>query len=276
MKLLRSLKSQRKHLIKVLLKSIFKNRVYVSQHDMIQGFKVTGDLGFLRKPFVSYEDRFLMKMNLAGKTVYDVGAHIGLMTLFFSRAVGEAGYVVSFEPNPETFATLRKNVEMNKLANVRLANLGLAEKRETLTMVVGEAEGAMGTMDKELQEGLHKWGIKTKTLSVEVYPLDEYISLNSLPDPDFIKIDVEGYEYNALLGMQETIRRCGPSILVEIHGEGDQKWDIFRKVVKLLSSHSYTIREINSGREIVEDDIGPDLKGRILICEANGSGVKSA
>jgi FkbM family methyltransferase len=276
MEQLRSLKRQRKHLIKLFLKSIFKNRVYISQHDMIRGFKVTGDLGFLRKPFVSYEDRFLMKMNLSGKTVYDVGAHIGLMTLFFSRAVGETGYVVSFEPNPETFATLRKNVEMNKLANVRLANLGLAEKRETLTMVVGEAEGAMGTMDKELQEGLHKWGIKTKRLSVEVYPLDEYISLNSLPDPDFIKIDVEGYEYNVLLGMQETIRRCAPPILVEIHGEGEQKFEIFRNVVKLLSSHGYTIREINSGREIVEADIGPNLKGRIVICEVNSSDVKPA
>jgi FkbM family methyltransferase len=268
-KLAKFIKRKTKYPLKRIAKSVLKNHVYVAKHGLAKGFRVTGDLGFLRRPAPTYEDRFLMSLDLAGKTVYDIGAHIGIMTLFFSKAVGETGQVISFEPNPETFAILRKNVGMNDLTNVRLVNFGLGGKRETLPIVFGEFEGGLGTMDEALQEQLlsNKRGIKTKTVLVEIYPLDEYILADSLPDPDFVKIDVEGYECNVLLGMQETLRRRKPSLFVEIHGaDNAQKLEHLGKVVRLLTSHNYEIQEITSGQRILESNIGPSLKGRMLIC----------
>lgn len=257
--------------LKEVVKPLFKNHVYVAHHGFIKGFKITGNLGFLRKPSLTYKHRFLMHLDLAGQIVYDVGAHIGITTLFFSRAVGETGQVIGFEPSPETFVVLRKNVEMNGLANVTLVNVGLGEQPDTLPLVLafGESNSALATMDKTRQVSLlnDQRGIATKTVLVQVYPLDEYILTNPLPDPDFINIDVEGYEYQVLLGMQETLRRRKPSLLVEIHGAGQgRKLENCRKVVKLLVSHDYEIQEIISRLRIVESNAELALKGRFLFC----------
>jgi FkbM family methyltransferase len=261
--LARAIKRKTKNLLKRDVKSIFKDHAYVARYGLAKGFKVTGDLGFLRHPPLSPEDRFFLSLGLTGETVYDIGSHIGILTLFFSRAVGEMGKVISFAPNPETFATLCKNVQMNGLTNVKLVNAGLGEKRGTLPLVYGEREGALGTMNEALQVELlnNKRGIKPRTSLVEVYPLDEYILANSLPDPDFVKIDVEGYEYNVLLGMQDTVRRCKPALVVEIHGmDREHKLEIARKVVNLLVFHGYGIQEMSSGQPISESNIEPILK----------------
>jgi FkbM family methyltransferase len=259
-----------KYPLKRMVKSMLRGYVYVAKHGLANGFKVTGDLGFLRNPSFTYEDHYLTGLNLTGKTVYDVGAHIGILTLFFARAVGETGQVISFEPNPETFAVLSKNIKLNELANIKAINSGLGEKKDTKLLVFGEAEGALGTLEPTLQNGLirNKRGIKVKTASVEVVSLDEYIRVNSLPDPDFVKIDVEGYEYNVLLGMQETIIRCKPSLFVEVHGEDRaQNIENMSKIVKLLLAYGYEPREIISRQKITESNFELALKGRILVCE---------
>jgi FkbM family methyltransferase len=249
--------------LKRWVKSIFKHHVYVPRRGLAKGFKVTGDLGFLRKPACTREDRFFMGLGLAGKTVYDIGSHIGIITLFLSRAVGETGQVISFEPNPESFAILCKNVRMNDLNNVRLVNLGLGDKRNTLSLVYGEHDAGMGTLDEAWQVKLieTRRGVRWKAALVDVYPLDEYIWTESLPDPDFVKIDVEGYEYNVLLGMQDTIRRCKPALLVELHGMGNEQGrENARKVVRLLVSHGYRVQEMISGQAVSESHIEPVLE----------------
>jgi FkbM family methyltransferase len=268
--MIKLIKRKTKRPLKRFLKSVFKNHVYVAKQGLSKGFKITGDLGLLGKSTLTpHELCFLMSLDLAGKTVIDVGSHIGIFTLYFSKAVGETGKVISFEPNPETFAILCKNVEMNGLSNVSPVNLGLGEKRDTLLLVYGEHNGAVGTMHKAIQEQLPNkyWGIKLKTCTVQVHPLDEYILTNSLPDPDFVKIDVEGYEYNVLLGMQDTIRRCKPSLYVEVHAPDQrQLLENVRRVVKLLSSHEYKTREMTSGRTITENNIDQFTRPRGLFC----------
>lgn len=102
--LARLVKGRTKRTLKRFVKSVFKNHIYMAKHGLAKGFKVTGDLGFLKRPTLTCEDHFYRSLDLAGKTAYDVGSHIGIITLFFSKAVGESGKVVSFEPNPETLA----------------------------------------------------------------------------------------------------------------------------------------------------------------------------
>jgi len=177
--------------------------------------------------------------------------------------------VVSFEPNPETFTTLQQNVDMNGLANVRLINVALGEKQSTLPLVYCEHEGGLGTLDKARQAKLlsKKHRMRTRTVLVEVYPLDEYILAEQLPDPDFVKIDVEGYEHNVLFGMQNTMRHCKPGLLVEIHGPGKEgRRENLRKIVELLILHGYEIQEIASGQRIVESRIELAARGSMLAC----------
>ena len=114
------------HLPRQLLGPLGRYRPSLFRMDMADGFEQSG----LRLPrwlprWISPEDQLLEKLALGGKTVYDIGAHTGTYTLFFSRRVGEAGRVVAFEPQPENFARLTRNIERNRIGNVQALRVGL-------------------------------------------------------------------------------------------------------------------------------------------------------
>jgi len=62
-----------------------------------------------------------------GNIFIDVGANIGLMSIFASKIVGSNGIIYAFEPEPETFVILRKNIEINKINNIQAYNIELGE-----------------------------------------------------------------------------------------------------------------------------------------------------
>ena len=72
------------------------------------------------------EISFLRRLIPSGGTAVDVGAYVGTHTLAFSRFVGSAGSVVSFEPQPDTFKLLEANVANNHVSNVRLENAAVS------------------------------------------------------------------------------------------------------------------------------------------------------
>ena len=252
------------------MQPLLHTRIYLAKQGLVKGFNVVGNLGFIRERPMTPPERLFTQLNLAGKVVFDAGAHIGLRTLYFSRMVGTDGSVVSFEPNPAAFASLRKNAERNHLANVKLFNVALGEKRELLPLLVpfGGACSALATLDESRLQAMlnHTWWPKFNRLAVEVYPLDECLSLFSLPPPDFVKIDVEGYEYKALLGMGEILGRFKPVLLIEVHGGGKgRRLANFVSIVTLLRSYAYEIREVRSGQLIDESNAGR-IPGRHIIC----------
>lgn len=267
--LVKTIRRETFHPLKHMLKSVLKNHVYEAKHGLAKGFKVTGDLGFLARPVEEVEDRFYAGLDLHGKTVYDVGSHIGLLALFFSRAVGPTGHVIAFEPNPETFTTLSKNIALNQRSNVRLLNVGLGEKRDRLELIYGEYDGGLGTLDKGRQAKLlrDERRMVVKRAWVAVYPLDELMTAESLPAPDFVKIDVEEYEFPVLLGMRSTLQRIKPALVVELHGASPAAFSAnVEQVVDLLLAYDYRITEITTGQRVVRDHLQSVRPGMTLYC----------
>ena len=74
------------------------------------------------------ETEFVMNEIKKGDVVLDIGANIGYYTLIFARLVGEEGKVFAFEPDPENFALLKKNVEINGYHNVVLVQKAISNK----------------------------------------------------------------------------------------------------------------------------------------------------
>lgn len=210
------------------------------------------------------EERFLSNLDLKGKTIYDIGCHIGILTIFFAKSAGKTGKIIAFEPNPETYIRIQKNVELNDLDNVEILNIGIGDKRETRMLVVHGDNSAKGSMEKNIQlQILNKKG--AKSLQVEVDTLDGCIEANKLPKPDFIKIDIEGMEYNALLGMAETISKYKPSMCIEIHG-ADKESAIknVQRIVKFLDLHGYSIYHVESEREVTDNNAQIAKEGHIF------------
>lgn len=160
-------------------------------------------------------------LSLATDRCLDIGANIGCI----SQALLHEGFVVeAFEPQPELFELLEYNARGGIVHNTACGNeAGWA----TMPKVYYSSKGNFGGL------GLFETSIHGD-YRVPVLTID---SLN-YDDVGFIKIDVEGYEYEVITGAAETIRRCRPILYVE-----DDRVEKSGKLRELISSLGYSIEE---------------------------------
>jgi FkbM family methyltransferase len=150
-------------------------------------------------------DRFMPEREIVrrllrpGMRAVDVGANIGYYLLLIESAVGPGGSVACFEPEPENLRELGRNVEANRLQNVRVFAAAVGAEDGRVAMRTGINAAVAG------EEG--------GDFTVPLVRLD-----SALDGPvDFVKIDVEGYEGQVLAGARRRLREHRPVLLVEIH-----------------------------------------------------------
>jgi FkbM family methyltransferase len=140
------------------------------------------------------EKNFLNSVVHRGSIVADVGANQGLYTLWLAR-VAVDGHIYAFEPDPELFQCLENNVRHNQLPNV-----------STIQAAAADRSGALVFTTNQLNRGDNR--ISTKALQdsgsklVQAVTLDETILSQHL---NLLKIDVQGFELEVLLGAQKTL-----------------------------------------------------------------------
>jgi FkbM family methyltransferase len=209
-----------KHRIVAWISShLFDHITYTVQHGLLKGMKRRGGLGWLPSAFTSSvatpEERFWHDLDLRGKTVYDIGAFHGMLSLFFAA---RAKSVVSFEPNARNRARLLDNLLLNKIENVQVRDRGVGSRRESRQMASVALTPGAASIDEKTIESLGKSGVATLTENVSIVTLDEEIPEQHLPRPEFIKIDIEGWELEALRGARNTLASCSPALFLEMHG----------------------------------------------------------
>lgn len=132
-----------------------------------------------------------------GDTFIDVGANIGWFTVMASRRVGRQGRVIAFEPAPESFDYLRRNVQLNGCRNTILEQKALSNQRGKLELHLHETN-----------KGGHSILASTErphSVEVDALSLDEYLE-GVGGKLTLVKIDTEGAEGIILHGMQKTLR----------------------------------------------------------------------
>ncbi len=145
-----------------------------------------------------------------GDTVIDVGANVGWYTIIASKLVGKDGTVIAFEPEPENFAILKRNVLANGCDNVILEQKALSNAAGTLTLYLDELNKGMHSIVSDQRGG---------AIKVEGLRLDDYLE-NRFKKVDFVKIDVEGAEPMVLEGMRRAIEsHPGIRLVVEFAPE---------------------------------------------------------
>jgi FkbM family methyltransferase len=250
---------------------LIDNHVYVAKHGPARGLKRQGGMGWLPSfiPRVhewDAEEAFLAALDWQGRTVYDVGGDQGLFSLFFAHRVGENGRVIVVEPNPRSCRRIQQNVRLNNLTNVRILPIGLGERRATIRLTVPLSEPARGSAVPAIADQIRREA-NVKQCEIEVNALDDEIVRSVLPPPDFIKIDVEGMEYEALKGMRRTLTTVRPRLSIEIHGATtEEKIANVRRVVALLEESRYRIRHIESQQAITGGNAEVAREGH-LYCE---------
>ena len=223
---------------------LFDGISYTVRHGLLKGLKRKGGLGWVPEAFAgsldSPELRFWREIDLRGQTVYDVGAFQGLLTLWFAK---QAKRVVCFEPNTHNHKRLSENLALNSFRNVTVRKVGIGSVSEIRSMVgnplmPGFSRVEMGTANGSLV-----------TEAISISTVDEEISQHQLPAPDFIKIDIEGWEIEALRGARRTLESARPALFLEMHGKTmREKQQKVLEIVEFLDDVGYRhIRHIETG-----------------------------
>jgi FkbM family methyltransferase len=147
------------------------------------------------------EQQFWWGLDLRDKTVYDIGAFHGLLTLFFAS---QAKAMVCFEPNTQDHKRLIENLTLNRIQNVEVRKVGVGSRHERRRMLGSPLMPGGASVDGKTVEELFRAGMRTVAQEISIVTLDEEIPQSSLPAHDFIKIDIEGWEIEALRGALDT------------------------------------------------------------------------
>lgn len=137
--------------------------------------------------------------------MFDVGAHVGQMTLMFSRSVGH-GRVHAFEAGREAFRRLTNVCQEAGLRNVVLNHLALAEKEGQVRLNVDDDDHL--AWSTQAHRPLENYGINVQPVSTEEITsstVDLYCDKNDVTKIDLLKIDVEGAEFQVLMGTSHML-----------------------------------------------------------------------
>jgi FkbM family methyltransferase len=186
--------------------------------------------------------RIVRPMLREGDTFIDIGANEGLYTLLAASAVGTTGLVVAVEPSPRELQRLRRNLSANRLEprtivldQAMSAGSGWAE-----FAVAGDAHAGQNAFADRFD---HRAGL-AELRATATTTLDMLAGRLAPRHPTFIKMDVEGAEYDVLLGADWVIEEARPTWVIEI-GRANNEAD--RRVTQRLELAGYTVFAIDDG-----------------------------
>lgn len=169
-----------------------------------------------------------------GHVVYDLGAHQGFLTALAGKLVGEKGNVYSFEPFPYNFQFLSENIKLNKPQNITLFQAAVSDKAGTLEFS-NSIHDTANTYLKQSPE------FKENLLQVKAVSLDELVDNKTVRPPDFIKIDVEGAEWDVLQGSRKLFSSHSPVVYLETHNVHNAGVD--QQCLDWLQAQGYKVAE---------------------------------
>jgi len=245
------------------LKDIFGVKYYYDFEYLGQG------LGPKQMYFNCYEIatvEFMRKTLQPGDTFIDVGANVGYLTAVGMSIVGKKGEVHSFEPIKEYFNYITKIKESNNEYKLYVNNIALGSKSGFETIDFSKPPHFGGSsIVKGLIRNANR-SIRTEKVKIKVKRLDEYIKDNKLKSVSLIKIDVEGYEYSVLKGLQGYFETTSfrPVIICEITPSAYKLLEInINKLLEYMQMYGYKpyniinikkeidIRQFKCGKDVV-------------------------
>lgn len=187
--------------------------------------------------------------------VYVIGTHIGALLIPLAKKSKE---IIGYEANPETFEYLKTNVHLNTLTNTRLFNLAVGDTSCKIEFYQNRMNSGGSKMKPRKDSYLYNYD-SPKTIEVSMISLDNHIELENLPEPQGIIMDIEGAEFFALKGMQESLKKSRflyieyiPHHLENVAGVSNK--DFFN----LITPHFNYVKLMRHRSEVMDIRTSPD------------------
>lgn len=161
------------------------------------------------------------KLISEGDTVFELGAHIGYISVYFSQLAGTSGKVFVFEPGVNNLPYVRENIANSKIKNVQLVEKAVSDNNGTATFYLENITGQSNSLVKDYRvtKKIHSKTfveMKKNEVQVETIRIDDFVQMNNISRIDFIKIDIEGAEYLAIKGMPNVLATLKPTMMIEV------------------------------------------------------------
>ncbi|OGI19104.1 MAG: hypothetical protein A3B68_07885 [Candidatus Melainabacteria bacterium RIFCSPHIGHO2_02_FULL_34_12] len=209
------------------IQTICKHVEYKKFHPQSVGIRMGGyDASFLVGDINEYTSlsmikkdkkliQYLIKYAKQGRSFWDIGANIGVYTIFLAKTIGDKGNVISFEPEEKCFKRLLQNIEYNKLANVKAFKIALGKENKKTKLRVSDhfSSGSHSLFPNPNSDNNFEC-----YEDIKVYNGDSFRKEQNISVPNIIKIDVEGAEEDVILGLSETLNNENCKVLLcEVH-----------------------------------------------------------
>jgi FkbM family methyltransferase len=213
------------------------------------------------EPFLKYCDCLVTN----GAVVIDCGANQGIYTCAFGALVGPNGLVYAFEPQAYAVEALLQNVRLNGFPHVSVEQTAISNANGTAILDVSSGPVCASIV---------KNAGRRETISVPTVSLTSFAERVDLQQLDLIKMDIEGAEYDALVGASPIIVRFKPTIVLEaapndISLPVEKRWDA---IVKLLTSYGYAMHRFNDVGRLERTDQLSDFDPNVVFLHPSGNG----
>lgn len=190
--------------------------------------------GSFESPLTNY---FLQQVK-PGQTIVDLGAHIGYYAVLFGKLIGPTGKLFAYEAHPRAYSFLMDNLSINYLHDRAFAYHRAVYSRET-TLSFHASKRFLGNSSiyPHDESYFRHYVDETETIPIQTIVLDDHLS--ELRSIDFIKMDMEGSEYQAFLGMERIVTKQAKTIVLEVNRNMlKQDWDDFVMLLRMYR-HQY-------------------------------------
>lgn len=154
------------------------------------------------------EPRVQLALNdlcVGGGVAFDVGSNFGYLSVAMSRRVGPRGAVCAFEANPKIAQLCQSLLIESGCGNAQVYNNAVYKtSRDVIKLYLSE-NMVSDSISRHVSEN---------TVDIATISLDDFVEDVGLV-PDFVKMDIEGAEFDALLGFERTLSKCKPTVILE-------------------------------------------------------------
>lgn len=212
-----------------------------------------------------FSNKFIKNKNFS--VIFDIGANIGAITLPLAKHYRNA-VIYAFEPTKYAHEKLKTNIELNpNLKNrIKVVNAFVSNKEGKAEQTA--AYSSWKVDGSPVDHPIHG-GILQEATDIQV-TVDSFVKQNNITKVDFIKIDVDGHEFEILEGAEQTLINSRPFIIFEFMGHTNENMNFeFQKYFAFLNKLNYKLIDSQTSRELLPENIQklvPPKGGIDILC----------